>query len=454
MTQDIDRLITEDANVVLHPASSIAALVENGPQMIVSASGCYITEADGRELLDAVAGLWCVNVGYGRTELADAMKFVAEKLGYYHSFGNASNPWQVELAEKLLELAPDGLSKVFFGTSGSDCNDTLIKIAWHYHTLRGKPSKTRIISREQAYHGTSISTASLTGLTGFHQAFPIPLDFVLRVDCPHYYSRGLEDETEEDFCDRIIGNIQQLIETEGADTIAAFFAEPVMGAGGIIVPPENYYPRLKRLLAANDILLVADEVICGFGRLGDWFGSPQLGIEPDMMASAKGLTSGYFPLSAAFISEEIWQVLKNEGTEQVGAFMHGYTYSGHPVGAAVALANLQIIEKENLIAQAKANGEYLHEQLQSLLNLPNVGEIRGQGLIAGVQLVSDKRTHAAPDPDLKVPLQVANLMKEKGVIVRPLPTVGTLAISPPLTISRDEIDKVVQALSESISAVL
>ena len=453
MSQDIERLIQQDANVVLHPASSIEALVQDGPQMIVSANGCRITDSNGRELLDAVAGLWCVNVGYGRSELADAMKQAAEKLAYYHSFANASNPWQVELAEKLLSHAPAGLSKVFFGTSGSDCNDTLIKIAWHYYTLQGKTAKTKIIARDQAYHGTSISTASLTGLSGFHKEFPIPLDFVVRADCPHFYSRGLEGETEEQFCDRLINNIQQLIDQEGADTIAAFFAEPIMGAGGIIAPPAGYYPRLKEVLQANDILLVADEVICGFGRLGSWFGSTQMGLQPDMMASAKGLTSGYFPLSAAFISQEIWQVLKTEGSEKVGSFMHGYTYSGHPVGAAVGLANIAIMENENLPARAKDNGDYLHAQLQSLMNLPNVGEIRGQGLIAGVQLVTDKANKTSPDATLKIPQKVADRAREKGVIVRPLATVGSLAISPPLTISRDEIDELVQALTESISSI-
>ena len=451
MAQDIKQLIEKDAKVLLHPASSISALVENGPHMIVSASGCHITDADGNELLDAVAGLWCVNAGYGRVELADAMKSSAEQLGYYHSFANASNPWQVELAEKLIEHAPDGLTKVFFGSSGSDCNDTLIKIAWHYHTLRGAPSKIKIIAREQAYHGTSISTASLTGLTGFHKDFPIPLDFVLRTDCPHFYSRGLPDETEEEFCDRLINNVATLIETEGADTIAAFFAEPIMGAGGIIVPPEGYYPKLKKLLQANDILLVADEVICGFGRLGAWFGSPQLGLEPDMMATAKGLTSGYFPMSAAFISEPIWEVLKI-GSDKIGAFMHGYTYSGHPVGAAVALANIALIEKENLISTAKTNGAYLHEQLQTLMNLPNVGEIRGAGLIAGIQLVSDKHSKENFDASLKIPLKVSTMAREKGVIVRPLPTVGTLAVSPPLIITKSEIDTLVQTLTDSISA--
>jgi len=224
-----------------------------------------------------------------------------------------------------------------------------------------------------------------------------------------------------------------------------------MGAGGVIVPPPGYYPRLTKILKDNDILFVADEVICGYGRLGNWFGSPQLGIEPDMMASAKGLTSGYFPLSAAYISQPIWEVLK-EGSQKLGAFFHGYTYSGHPVGAAVGLANLEIFEKENLIARAKENGIYLHEQLQSLLNLPNVGEIRGEGLIAGVQLVADKSSRTLPDAAAKIPMNVTKLMLEKGVIIRPLATVATLAISPPLTISKDEIDRLVQMMSESIAA--
>lgn len=452
MAQDIKQLIEKDAKVLLHPASSISALVENGPQMMVSASGRHITDADGKEFLDAVAGLWCVNAGYGRKEIADAMKTAAEQLGFYHSFANASNPWQVELADRLIKHAPEGLTKVFFGSSGSDCNDTLIKIAWHYHALRDAPTKIKIIAREQAYHGTSISTASLTGLPGFHKDFPIPLDFVLRTDCPHFYSRGLPDESEEEFCDRLIGNVATLIETEGADTIAAFFAEPIMGAGGIIVPPENYYPKLKKLLQANDILLVADEVISGFGRLGAMFGSPLLGLEPDMMATAKGITSGYFPMSAAFISEPIWEVLKT-GSEKIGAFMHGYTYSGHPVGAAVALANLDIIEKENLVSAAATNGAYMHEQLQTLMNLPNVGEIRGQGLIAGIQLVSDKHTKENFEASLKIPLKVSTMVREKGVIVRPLPTIGTLAISPPLNITKPEIDTVIQALTDSISAI-
>lgn len=451
INKNIDQLIKRDAEVLLHPSSSITDLIENGPKMVVGAQGRHVVDAEGRQLLDAMAGLWCVNVGYGRDELGEAMKVASNQLGFYHSFTNASNPWQVELADKLLQLTPNNMGKVFFGTSGSDCNDTLIKIAWHYHALKGNNKKTKIIARDQAYHGTSISTASLTGLTGFHKEFPIPLDFVVRVDCPHYYSQAIDDETEEQFCDRLINNIEVMIEREGADTLAAFFAEPIMGAGGIIVPPQDYYSRLGKLLKQHDILFVADEVICGYGRLGAWFGSTEFGIEPDMIASAKGLTSGYFPLSAAFLTDEIWEVLKL-GSEQIGAFMHGYTYSGHPVGAAVALANIEIMERENLIDKAKVSGKYLHEQLQSLMNLPNVGEVRGQGLIAGIQLVTDKASRQTPDQADALPAKITALMREKGVIVRPLASIGTLAVSPPLNITNDEIDTLVSALSESISS--
>lgn len=444
------QLANKDADYLLHPASSITALVESGPQMIVGAEGCYIVDASGQRLLDAVGGLWCVNVGYGRVELANAMSEAAQQLGYYHTFSNASNPWQVALAEKLIELAPDGLDKIFLGSSGSDANDSLIKIAWHYHALRGNPDKVKVIARDQAYHGTSISTAGLTGLGGFHLGYPLPLDFILRTECPHFYTRGKPGETEGDFCDRLIQQVAELIAREGAENIAAFFAEPIHAAGGIIEPPEGYYPRLKVLLEANDILLVADEVVCGFGRLGQWFGSPGLGLQADMMSTAKGLTSGYFPLSAAFISNEIWSVLA-QGSERYGAFYHGYTYSGHPVGCAVALANLKIIEEEGLVEQARRQGEYLHTSLHDRFDgHPKVGEIRGRGLLAGLQLVSDKAHKKLPEASEKWPLKVTQAARKRGLVVRPLPSVATLALSPPLTISRQEIDTIVTVLDESL----
>ena len=446
MSKTIEYLIEQDAKCILHPASSISALVENGPQMMTAAEGCYVTDADGKQYLDAIAGLWCVNAGYGCEPLAQAMADSAKQLSYYHTFSNSSNPWQVELAEKLIEIAPKGLDKVFFGNSGSEANDTLMKIAWHYHSLRGKPSKVKVIAREQAYHGTSISTASLTGLGGFHKEYPLPLDFILRTDCPHFYTRGKQGETESEFCDRLIENVRSLIERENADTIAAFFAEPIHAAGGIIEPPEGYYPKLKQLLKQYDILLIADEVVCGYGRLGSWVGSDQLELVPDMLSSAKGLTSGYFPLSAALISNDIWRVLK-QGSDMLGAFSHGYTYSGHPVGAAVALANLDLMMRENLIERAAKNGKYLHECLRNrLLGHANVGEIRGRGLLAGIQLVADKASKTLPDVSQKWPLKITQLVREKGFIIRPLPSVATLAISPPLIINKQQIDDLIDAI--------
>lgn len=453
MANTIAQLINRDAQVLLHPASSISALLDNGPQMITGAEGCYVIDDQSRRLLDAVGGLWCVNVGYGRKELAQAMAIACEKLAYYHSFTNASNPWQVELAEKLVGYSPTGLDKVFFGSGGSDANDTLIKIAWHYFALQGKPEKVKVIARQQAYHGTSISTASLTGLGGFHKKYPLPLDFVLHVGCPHFYTQAQAEENEASFCRRLIAEIEQLIHETGADNIAAFIAEPIMAAGGIIEPPADYFVLLKKLLNKHDILLIADEVVCGFGRLGHWFGSPQLGLQPDMMSCAKGLTSGYFPMSAALISDDIWAVLIM-GSEQLGAFSHGYTYSGHPVGCAVALANLAIIEREGLLELAQLQGDYLHQQLTQVFSEHSrVGEIRGRGLIAGVQLVCDKDKQKLPDPADKWPAQVAQRCRELGVIVRPLPSVGSIAISPPLTISTTQIDLLVESLDKAISGL-
>ena len=461
---DTAALAAQDHDVMLHPASSITALEANGPSMMVGGKGSTVFEArleagaegETTALLDAVGGLWCVNAGYGREELTEAMKQAADQLAYYHTFSNASNPWQVALADKLLSIAPPSLQdgRVFFGSGGSDANDTLIKIAWHYHALRGKPNKIKVIAREQAYHGTSISTASLTGLGGFHKGYPLPQDFVLRTECPHYYTRALPDESEAEFCQRLIKAVESLIDEHGADNIAAFFAEPIHAAGGIIEPPAGYYPALKALLSQHDILLVADEVVCGYGRLGSWFGSTQLGFEPDMMSSAKGLTSGYFPMSAAFVSNAVWQVLK-QGSDVYGAFSHGYTYSGHPVGAAVALANLQLIEREGLVEQAAEHGAYLHQQLRErVLTLANVGEIRGRGLLAGVQLVADKASKTLPNPADKWPLKVSQAVRKQGVIVRPLPSVGALAISPPLVITKAEIDQLVDALVAAIQQVL
>jgi L-2,4-diaminobutyrate transaminase len=345
------------------------------------------------------------------------------------------------------------MSKVFYGTSGSDCNDSLIKIVWNYNYLRGKPQKQKIISRDYAYHGVSVATASLTGIGGFHRGFGLPLPFVVHTSCPHYYRYGEEGESEEEFCARMIRDLEELIEHEGADSIGAMIAEPIMGAGGVIVPPKGYFQEVQRVLKENDILLIADEVICGFGRLGTWFGHQFYDFVPDMVASAKGLTSGYFPMSAAFISEDIWQVLL-KGSEELGAFYHGYTYTGHPVGAATALVNLDILERESLVENAAVVGAHLQASLRErLLKHPHVGEIRGEGLIAAVQLVQSKEPKKFYELPERPAVPVAAAAMKGGLIVRPLPTGDSLAISPPLTINTQEVDFLVDVLDKSLAEV-
>ena len=444
---------TDQANI-LHPATSILQLEMDGPRIITGGTGSNVTDSDERTYLDGIAGLWCVNIGYGREEMAQSLAQSARTLGYFHTFGGSSNPDQIRLAERLIAMTPASLSHVFFGSSGSDANDTLMKVVWHYNAILGRPQKRKIISRQQAYHGTSIATASLTGLPSFHKGYGLPLPEVLHADTPHYYRFGLPGETEEEYTDRLVSALGLLIQQEGAETIGAFIAEPIMAAGGVIPPPERYYQKVQALLRQHDILFIADEVVCGFGRLGVAFGSDLYGIQPDMMSTAKGLTSGYFPMSAAFISQEIHDVLR-EGSRQFGSFAHGYTYSGHPIGAAAALTNLDIVAREELIERASTNGAYLHARLkEAFAESPYVGEVRGHGLLAGVQLMASRDDKIFLDTSFKFAAKVTAACAESGVIVRPLPSVSSIALSPPLIIRRDEIDKIIEVLGKGISTVL
>ena len=425
-----------------------------------SADGVTLTDVHGKTYIDAMAGLWCVNVGYGRKELARAAAEQIEQLGYYHTFAGTSNPPQIELADRLLGLLRDraGLekpSKVFFGLSGSDANDTQIKLVRYYNNLLGRTEKKKIISRHSAYHGVSLASASLTGLPAFHAAFDLPMEGVLFASTPHHYRNAKPGESEEEFSDRLGGELEALIAREGADTIAAFIAEPLMGAGGVIPPPRGYFERIQPILAANDILLIADEVICGFGRLGSWFGSQHYGLEPDLISMAKGLTSGYVPLSAVVVSEEIWSVLEG-GTDELGVFAHGYTYSGHPVSAAVALANLDILESEKLVENAARVGAHLQAGLRSALgDHPNVGEIRGEGMIMALEFVADRPSREPFDPALAMQKAVAAEAARQGLIVRPLPSAGAaVALSPPLCLSEADADRVTEILAEAVTTVM
>jgi L-2,4-diaminobutyrate transaminase len=446
-------LETLDKERVLHPATSIADHLRTGPRIMAEGSGVMLTDVAGRRYLDAVAGLWCVNIGYGRAEVADAMAAQARRLGYYHTFSSMSNEPQIRLADRLLGLVPGRMSKVFFGNSGSDANDTQVKLVWYYNNLRGQPRKKKIVARLQGYHGSTVASASLTGLPMFHRAFDLPIPNILHAAAPYHYRHAAPGMSEEAYAASLAAELDALIEREGPDTVAAFIAEPIMGAGGVLTPPRTYFERVQAVLRKHDVLMIADEVICGFGRLGRLFGSHVYDIDPDLVTVAKGLTSGYFPLSAVVLSEKVWSVLQ-AGSPEVGAFAHGFTYSGHPVGAAAAMANLDILLGEDLVGNAARVGAYLQARLREQVGAhPLVGEIRGVGLIAGVELVADRATRQPFDPAAKVGQRVAARCLEDGLIVRALPVGHVLALSPPLCITREQVDQVVDGLDRGIRAV-
>ncbi|MGH7322865.1 MAG: aminotransferase [Candidatus Rokuibacteriota bacterium] len=442
-----------DKERVLHPATSIADHLQKGPRIMAEAAGVTLVDTHGTRYLDGVAGLWCVNIGYGREEVAEAMAAQARRLAYYHTFSSMSNEPQIRLADRLLSLTPGKMSKVFFGNSGSDANDTQVKLVWYYNNLRGRPQKKKIVSRLLAYHGTTVASASLTGLPAFHKAFDLPIPHVLHTATPYYYRSAAPGMSEIEYARSLAAELDQLIEREGPDTVAAFIAEPVMGAGGVLVPPETYFTEVQRVLRKHDVLMIADEVICGFGRLGRLWGSDVYGIEPDLMTAAKGLTSAYFPLSAVFLSEPVWQVLR-EASPQMGAFAHGFTYSGHPVGAAAAMANLDILLGEDLVGNAARVGAYLQARLREQCGShPLVGDVRGVGLIAGVELVADRATKRPFETTLKVAHCVAQRCLDHGLIVRALPTGDVLAFSPPLCITREEVDMVLERFGQGLEGV-
>ncbi|WP_439545878.1 aminotransferase [Sandarakinorhabdus sp.] len=450
-------LLAMDQAHVFHPFTMTADHEDNGPAaMMVGGKGSRLTDVQGKEYIDALAGLWCVNVGYGRPELAEAMRAQAEQLPYFHGFSGMANDVVAQLSARLVKLAPAGMKKVFYGNSGSDANDTQVKIAWLYHAAKGKPAKRKILARSRGYHGVTVMTAGLTGLTGLHDGFGLPLPGISHVMAPRriWEGHGLSDA---EFAQKLADDLEATIAREGADSIAAMIMEPLMGAGGVHAPPAGYYQAIQPILKRHDILLIADEVICGFGRLGAMFGSEVFGIQPDMMTVAKGLTSAYFPLSACIVSDHVWQVMRTaEG--KFGAFGHGYTYSGHPVGAAVAMANLDIIERENLVAQAAVTGNHMQEALRAAFgNHPLVGDVRGQALIGAVEFIAGRDGDGRPvafDPSLKVSARIVNAARARGVIGRALPASDSVAFSPPFVITRQEIDTVVGVFREAADQVM
>ncbi len=430
----------------MHPFSNLALQQQADPRMLARAAGVWVWDADGRDYLDAGSGLWCVNVGYGREEIADAMAAQSRQLSYGLCFGSYSNAPMVELAERLMAVVPRGLCRVLFNNSGSEANDANIKIVRLYNNLRGKPQKKKIISRHGGYHGSSIGSGSLTGHPVVHRHFDLPIDGVLHASAPDYYRRTDPAMTPAQFRDHLLGEIESMIEREGARTIAAFIAEPVMGSCGVIIPPEGYLAGLQRLLERHDILLIVDEVITGFGRLGAWFGSDMLGLKPDLLTCAKGMTSGYFPMSACFVGERIWELLTSDAGS-AGIFGHGFTTAGHPVGAAVALANLDIIEREHLVARAADVGGYLLSELRRRLGEhPLVGDIRGIGMMCGVEL-DGVQTMGRPFRDIATAAsRFSTACWDEGLMVRGGHGKVMAALAPPLVLSRQEADELVRRL--------
>ena len=431
-----------DKQSLLHPYTSITDHLEHGPIVIEKGHAARVTDTTGRDYIDAMGGLWCVNIGHGRQEMVDAISEQASKLAYYHLFFSMANEPAIRLADEVLRVAPDHMSKVFFCNSGSEANDTQVKISWYYNNLRGLPQKKKIISRHNGYHGVTAVAASMTGLPANHKSFNLPLDGFLHVTSPHHYFNAEPGETEEEFSERLAKELEQTIEKEDPSTIAAFIAEPVMGAGGVITPPKGYFSRVQAILKKHDILFIADEVICGFGRLGTMFGSDMYELEPDMMSIAKGLTSAYVPMSAAIISEKVWEVLR-DGSPETGPFAHGYTYAGHPLAAAAGLKTIEIMLREKLVDNAQKVGNYLQTRLkETFSDNPLVGEVRGVGMMAGVELVADKAKKIPFDPSAKIGPRITQLLLEEGVIHRAI--LNALAYAPPLVMTESDVDEMIE----------
>lgn len=445
-----------DRDHFFHPSTHMGghARGETPRRVIAGGEGCYITDTAGKRSLDAFAGLYCVNIGYGRTEVADAIAAQARELAYYHAYVGHGTEASITLARMIIERAPAHMSRVYFGLSGSDANETNIKLIWYYNNILGRPEKKKIISRWRGYHGSGVMTGSLTGLALFHAHFDLPRAPILHTEAPYYFRRADRNQTEEQFSAHCAAKLEEMILAEGPDTIAAFIGEPILGTGGIVPPPKGYWAAIQAVLKKYDILLVADEVVTGFGRLGSMFGSTHYGMEPDLITIAKGLTSAYAPLSGSIVSDRMWQVLV-QGSDDFGPIGHGWTYSAHPICAAAGVANLKLIDDLNLVQNAGETGAYFRASLaDALAGHAHVGEVRGDGLMAAVEFVEDRDDRRFFDPARKIGPAVAAALLDRGVIGRAMPQGDILGFAPPLCLTRAESDVVVDAAASAIKAVL
>jgi len=450
-----DQLSQWDRENFFHPSTHLAQFARGDlPNRIVTGGdGVYITDRDGNRLLDAFAGLYCVNVGYGRTEIADAIAKQARELAYYHSYVGHGTEASITLSKMIIDRAPAHMSKVYYGLSGSDANETNIKLVWYFNNVLGRPEKKKIISRWRGYHGSGLMTGSLTGLELFHKKFDLPLTQVIHTEAPYYFRRPDRTLSEEAFSAECAAKLEALIVAEGPDTVAAFIGEPVLGTGGLVPPPAGYWAAIQKVLKKYDILLIADEVVTGFGRLGSMFGSDHYGIEADIITSAKGLTSAYAPLSASIVSDRVWKVLE-QGTDEFGAIGHGWTYSAHPICAAAGVANLKLIDSMGLVDNAGKVGAHFKTALTDAIgDHDNVGDIRGEGLMIAVELVQNKVEHTFYDPAQTMGAKVAAALLKRNVIARAMPQGDIIGFAPPLCLSTDEADLIIHAMKEAIEEV-
>jgi len=438
---------SRDKAYYLHPYTNLKTHEDVGPLVIERGEGVHVFDDSGKAYIEGMAGLWCTSLGFGEERLVEAATRQMRKLPFYHAFSHKAHDPGIDLAEALIKIAPVPMSKVFFTNSGSEANDTVVKLVWYYNNALGRPHKKKIIGRQKGYHGVTVASASLTGLPHLHRDFDLPIAGILHTDCPHFYRYGEEGETEEDFATRLADQLEQLILAEGPDTIAAFIAEPVMGAGGVIVPPATYFDKIQPVLKRYDILFIADEVICGFGRTGSMFGTQTYNLHPDIITVAKALSSAYMPIAAVMISEPIYQAMVRQ-SEKIGTFGHGYTYSGHPVSAAVALETLKIYEERDIVSHVRTVAPHLQDGLRRYRNHPLVGEVRGIGLIAGVEIVADKAAKTPFDPKLGIGGHVARFAQEHGLIVRAMG--DSIGFSPPLIITSAELDDLVARFGKAL----
>ena len=436
-----------DIAYYIHPQTNLRRHAEVGPVIVSKGDGVYVVDENGNRYMETVAGLWCAALGFSANErIAKVAYEQMLKLGYYHTYRHTSNESSIDLAEKLIQLAPVPMSKVLFQCSGSEANDTAVKLAWYYQAAMGRPEKNKIIGRERGYHGSTIAAVSVSGKPDMHADFALPLPMMRHTEYPHFYRGHHDGETEEEFATRMAQALEDLILAEGPDTVAAFFAEPVMAAGGAIVPPKTYFAKMQAVLKKYDVLFIADEVVCGFGRTGNWWGSQTFDLQPDMISCAKALSAAYQPISALMVNDKIHQAMLAQ-SDKLGAFAHGYTHAGHPVTTAVALEVIKIYEEMDIVERAQRIGGRMNAGLQAFADHPLVGDVRGVGILAGMELMRDKATRT-PFEGGRAGAMMDNYGRENGLILR---IIGDrVAFAPPLIITEAEVDDMLEKLGRTL----